>query len=93
MPDDVPQALAMIDRLLTKQVELYEGIPSLQAYIWENIEPIDTGDMLHDLAWNLEFYEPSESLRKQDEAFFDDSEALKKLSEVSLLIKARLTSS
>ncbi|HEY2082333.1 MAG TPA: hypothetical protein VGI88_06070 [Verrucomicrobiae bacterium] len=86
---DTSQLIALLENALKDPKNRHQLIQQFQREIWDinanRNDPIT--EILRDLAYDLDFYEPNPKVRAEDPSFFDDTkleekirESLKKLS-------------
>ena len=71
--------MEILERILNNALNRKELIKEFQNLIWNDEESID---ILKDLAYDLDFYEPNEILRKEDPSYYGDERLEKEIKEV-----------
>jgi hypothetical protein len=75
---DISAFTSLLLTAVEKSGERPTAIREFQKLVRQSDEIIGTqatDEILHDLAYDLEFYEPDDAWRKQDAAFFSDGRA------------------
>jgi hypothetical protein len=67
----------LLNRALSKPTERVAAIKTFQNYVFERAMPIsgataEQWQILHDLAFDLDYYEPEPKRRQEDSAFYGD---------------------
>lgn len=80
---DVSEVLKFMREIVRDRRALPEAIGSLQQLVWK--EPL-TGssavqEILRELAYDLEYYEPDPRARAEDSSFYDDERAIAEIEE------------
>lgn len=75
---DVAEALKLMRAIVSDRRSLPGAIASFQRLVWK--EPLAGScaaqEILRDLAYDLEYYEPDPVARAEDPSFFDDDRAV-----------------
>jgi len=69
----VEQLLALLVLALREPLRRKESIGKFQKIVWEGLDPAlpaKVRDLLRDLAYDLDFFEPRREVRNEDEAFY-----------------------
>ena len=66
----------ILERILTDPLNRKKLIKEFQELVWNDEDSIR---ILKDLAYDLDFYEPNEALRKQDHSYYDDERLEKEI--------------
>lgn len=67
------QLLEMLATALREPLRRSESIAKFQAIVWEGLDPAlpaNVRDVLRDLAYDLDFFEPRRDVRKEDGALY-----------------------
>jgi len=80
---DVSEVVKLMREMVRDRRALPEAIASLQQLVWK--EPL-TGssaaqEILRELAYDLEYYEPDPRARAEDSSFYDDDRAVAEIEE------------
>lgn len=78
--------------LIERPFELAVGIPAVQQGIWgaaKNAEHDPQWEILVDLAYDLDYYQPSERIRAGDTSLYGDERALSAIKEALAKIEAQ----
>ena len=91
--ESITDLVGLLELALSSRKERVSAIKAFQNYVWDNDMPVpgataEQWDSLHELAYDLDFYEPNPVYRIEDASFYDDQrleikivEALRKLRE------------
>jgi hypothetical protein len=61
--------MKILEKILNDKINRKELIKEFQSQIWNNAE---APEVLKDLAYDLDFYEPNEVLRMEDPSYYGD---------------------
>lgn len=84
--------LEQLKVLVNRPTELAAGIPKVQQEIWgakEGTEHDAQWEILRDLAYDLDYYQPNESVRSQDQSFYGEERALSEIREALAKLEGR----
>ena len=78
MDEEFSKCTELMDKMLESPEELNELIPQFQEIFWNAAysEEDKAWEVMGDLAYDLDFYEPDPRRRAQDYSFFDKDTAL-----------------
>ena len=74
--------IAQLKVLVNQPTELAAGIPKVQQEIWrakEGTEHDPLWEILRDLAYDLDYYQPNERVRSQDKSLYGEERALSEI--------------
>lgn len=63
--------MEILEKILTDKLDRKRLISEFQELIW-NYENANANEILSELAYDLDFYEPNEKLRKVDSSYYGD---------------------
>jgi hypothetical protein len=72
--------------------ELAAAIPKLQQEIWAAADPTEQDpqwEILRDLAYDLDYYQPNERVRSENKSFFGEERALIEIREALAKLQGR----
>jgi len=83
-PDTVTQVIELLQAAKLEPARLSEAIKALQAMVWESKGwesdvPADVVQVLRDLAYDLDFYEPDAAARTEDASYFAEDRAIQEI--------------
>ena len=61
--------MTILEKILNDKINRKELIKEFQSQVWNNAEALE---VLKDLAYDLDFYEPNETLRMEDPSYYGD---------------------
>ena len=83
-PHAVTQVIELLRAATLEPAKLSEAIKALQAMVWKakdwgsDIAP-DVVEVLSDLAYDLDFYEPDPAARAEEPSYFADDRAIQEI--------------
>lgn len=78
----------MLEQTIKQPSRLYETMSALQALFQEeSTHDTPTDEVLRELAYDLDFYEPDYLSRKEDQRFLDEDKALDEIKEALLKLR------
>jgi hypothetical protein len=80
---DVAEIVKFLRKMVENREELPERVPELQDMVWKEQLAGSSAiqEILRDLAYDLDFYEPDPHARAEDESYFGDERALAEIQE------------
>jgi hypothetical protein len=78
--------------LVNRPTELPAGIPKVQQEIWDGKEGMEHDpqcEILCDLAYDLNYYQPNERVRSQDKSLYGEERALSEIREALAKLEGR----
>ncbi len=79
----IDDAIGVLQRALREPWRLPQQIEIFQQIIWKDEGLVDVDnevmEILYDLAYDLDFHEPSPEMRSEDASYFGDDKALAKI--------------
>jgi hypothetical protein len=92
MQENVETIADHLRALLDRPYELDVGIPMVQREIWDSAAIVGSDprwEILYDLAYDLDYYEPDEKARDQNNSFFGAERALSEIREALLKLEGK----
>jgi hypothetical protein len=78
----------LLERAVRESSLLPEVISQLQQLVWKSSELPPAGEeVLRNLAYDLDFFEPNPTFRKEDPSFFDETTAIAEISQAIARLK------
>ena len=83
-PGTVTQVIELLQAAKLEPARLSEAIKALQAMVWksqgwDSDVPADVVQVLRDLAYDLDFYEPDAVARAEDASYFAEDRAIQEI--------------
>ena len=89
MPANLKSIVRQLKVLLNRPSELAFGIPKIQQEIWRATEEDDPQwEILRDLAYDLDFFQPDERVRSEDKSLYREERALTEIREALAKLEA-----
>jgi hypothetical protein len=92
MEDDLKTIVEYLKQLANRRVDLPSGVVRVQKLIWNADDKREEGpqsspedprwELLRDLAYDLNYYEPDPALRIEDASYFGNERAINEINEV-----------
>ena len=92
MPDTAESIIERLKALVDRRFELAARIPDVQQAIWSTAEAGEDDvrwEILRDLAYDLDYYQPDERVRAGDTSLYGDERALSEIKEALAKLEAR----
>lgn len=87
----VEQMLHLLAMALEEPAQMKENIAKFQSMVWEGLDPSlpsNVRDVLRDLAYDLDFFEPRSEVRKEDGTLYGHARAEEEIREALEKLRA-----